>query len=119
MVKHLMSKSYFLCGELTAWPDKDRMASILLSAGLKVGVHRYKIALDDFSHFAFTEYGGDLGEPQIEADADNAEELAANARRVSGALSNAGLVHRFEIYEYDHRDLLYYFHHGWPLKNRS
>ena len=95
----------------------DRMASLLRSAGLNITVGRYSIRLDDFSHFAFQEYDGDLGAPQIQADADGAETLAADAKRVSDVLAAAGLVHRFEIYPHGTEEMTHYFHHGWPLTN--
>jgi len=114
-----MPKEAILCGELAKWPDKDQMASILLAAGLRISVGRYSIRLDDFSHFGFQEYGGDLGDPQIEADAESAEELASDAKRVSDVLADAGLVHRFEIYDDNHNEMLHYFHHGWPLDNNA
>jgi len=112
-----MSTSAYLAGELAVWPDMSRMASLLRSAGLCVSVGRYSIRLDDFSHFAFQEYGGDLGDPQIEADADDAETLAAEAKRVSDVLTKAELVHRFEIYVHGAEEMTHYFHHGWPLTN--
>ena len=43
----------YLAAELREWPSKDRMASILRSAGLRVSVGTYSIRLDDFSHFVF------------------------------------------------------------------
>jgi hypothetical protein len=109
-----MSSDAFLSGELENWPDGRRMASILRSAGLRIFVGRYSIRLEDFSHFTFQEYGGDLGDPQIEADAANAETLAAEASRVSEIFAKAGLVHRFEIYESEAEEMTHYFHYGWP-----
>jgi hypothetical protein len=105
----------YLAGELADWPDMARMVALLQSAGLRVGVGQYSIRLHDFSHFVFQQYGGDLGAPKIEADADDAETLAAEAKRVSDILGMAGLVHRFEIYQGDTDEMTHYFHHGWPL----
>jgi hypothetical protein len=103
-----------LAGELAEWPDMDRMASILQSAGVSIGVGRYSIRLNEFSNFSFQEYGGDLGDPQIEADADDVETLAVEAGRVSRILADAGLVHRFEIYQDGVDEMTHYFHYGWP-----
>lgn len=109
-----MTSDAYLAGELAVWPDKGRMASLLRSAGLRVSVGRHSIRIADFSHFVFQEYGGDLGEPRIEADADSAEILASEAQRISDVLSGAGLVHRFEIYQDGIDEIKHYFHFGWP-----
>jgi hypothetical protein len=90
------------------------MAAILRDAGLQVYVGRYSIRIEDCSHFVFQEYGGDLGDPSIDADADTADDMIREGKLVSDALAKAGLVHRFEIY--DHRpEMVGYLHHGWPL----
>lgn len=95
------------------WPTKERMGEILRGAGLRVTVGKYSVRIDDCSHFVFQEYGGDLGEPVIDAGADSAAELLRDAERVSAALTGAGVVHRFEVYD-EHDTLAGYFHHGWP-----
>ena len=107
----------YLAAELREWPSKDHMASILRAAGLRISVGQYSIRLDDFSHFVFAEYGGDLGEPCIEADASSPEALALEVQRVSSALSQASVVHRFEIYSEDGGEIRHYFHHAWPQSN--
>lgn len=112
-----MTTDAYLAGELAKWPTMSQMASLLQSAGLRVYVGRYSIRIDDFSHFTFQEYGGDLGYPQIEADADDVETLAAEAKRVSDIFTNAGLVHRFEIYQEGIEEMTHYFHHSWPRFN--
>jgi hypothetical protein len=112
-----MSTCAYLCGELAKWPDKARLASILQSDGLRVRVEKYSIRIEDFSHFSFEEYGGDLGVPQIVADAEDAKKLASEARRISDLFARAGLTHRFEIYEDDNDAMIHYFHHDWPLSN--
>jgi hypothetical protein len=104
----------YLAAELRGWPSKEHMASILRAAGLRISVGHYSIRLNDFSNFIFAEYGGDLGEPSIEADASSPEALAWEAQRVSSALSAAGVVHRFEIYSEDDEEIRHYFHHAWP-----
>jgi hypothetical protein len=60
--------------------------------------------------------GGDIDDPQIDADADSPEILRYEAARVSNALAAAGLAHRFEIYS-DGSELLHYLHFDWPLTN--
>ena len=105
--------SAHIAGQLAAWPTKDRMAAILRDAGLRVYVGRYSIRVEDCSHFVFQEYGGDLGDPCVDADADTAEELMGEARLVSDALARAGIRHRFGIYD-DNGDLCGYLHHEWP-----
>lgn len=77
-------------------------------------IGRYSIRFEDLADFSFQEYGGDLGCPMIEADADTPEELYRNAERVSKILAAARLPHRFEIYT-DGEKPLYYLHHEWPL----
>ena len=112
-----MTTDAYLAAELAEWPDMSRMASLLQSAGLRVSVGRYSIRIDDFPHFAFQEYGGDLCDPQIKADADNTETLATEAKRVSDIFSSAGLVHRFEIYQHGIDEMTHYFHYRWPRTN--
>jgi hypothetical protein len=81
------------------WPKpKERMADILRSDGLRVTVGRHAITVDDCSHFRFQEYGGDLGDPCIEADADSVERMIRDATLVSQALARAGVAHCFEVY---------------------
>jgi len=110
--------SAHIAGELTWWPTKERMAAILRDAGLRVQVGRYSVHVQDCSHFVFQEYGGDLGGPTVDADAETVEELMREGRLVSDALARAGVRHRFEIY--DDRDALCgYLHHGWPVQERS
>jgi hypothetical protein len=108
------SNGAHLCGELAQWPDKESMASLLQSAGIRMTVGQYSIRLIDFSHFIFQTYGGDLGDPQIEASADDVETLAAEAKRISDIFAKAGLAHRFEIYQDGKDEMAHYFHHGWP-----
>ncbi|TWU22368.1 hypothetical protein Pla52o_34240 [Novipirellula galeiformis] len=102
-----------LFGELDSWPSMHDMASILTRAGLTVTVGRYSICLNDFDHFVLQEYGGDLGDPQIEFEADTFSEMLRDAGRVSQVLADASLRHRFEIYD-DAHELVGYLHHDWP-----
>ena len=108
-----MTLSASIAGQLASWPPKERLAAMLREGGLRVRVGRYSLRVEDCSHFVFSQYGGDLGEPQIEADADSAEELLADAQRVSIALAHAGLIHRFELYDAQEA-LIGYLHHLWP-----
>jgi hypothetical protein len=114
-----MAAAAYLAAQLAAWPDMQSMARILRSGGLVVTVGRYSIRIHDFAHFSFEHYGGDLCEPSIDADADDAEALAAQAKRVSSILAKAGLVHRFEVYEDDNEEMTHYFHYGWPNSTRA
>jgi hypothetical protein len=94
------------------------MVRILEDAGLKVGVGAYSIRVLDCEHFVFQEYGGDLGNPSVDADADTVEGMLRDARIVSDALSHAGARHRLAIY--DELDELHgYFHCQWPMKEAS
>lgn len=103
-----------IAGQLAVWPAKDRMATILLDGGLRVQVGRYSLRVLDCSHFVFQEYGGDLGDPTIDADADSVADMIREGGLVSDALSRAGVKHRFEIYD-DNDKLAGYLHHQWPL----
>jgi len=105
-------------GELKQWPSKDRMGELLRESGLQVTVRRYSVRIDDCSHFIFQEYGGDLGEPRIDADAETTAEMLRDAERVSSALARAGLVHKFEVYD-GHNAQVGYFHHDWPQTNAA
>lgn len=103
-----------IAGQLAVWPTKNQMATILRNAGLRVQVGRYSIRVEDCSHFVFQEYGGDLGEPSIDADADTVVEMIRDGQQVSDALTSARLKHRFEIYD-DCDALVGYLHYEWPL----
>jgi hypothetical protein len=110
--------SAHIAGQLACWPTKDRMAAILRDAGLHVHEGRYSVRIEDCSYFVFQEYGGDLGEPAVDADADTVEELMREGRLVSDALARAGLRHRFEIYN-DRDELCGYLHHEWPMQENT
>ena len=101
-------------GDVAEWPTKDRLAAILREAGLRIHVGRYSIRVEDCDHFVFQEYGGDLGPPCIEADADTVEDMMRDAMLVSGALTRARVVHRFEVYDYRSGELAAYLHFEWP-----
>ncbi|HEX9952291.1 MAG TPA: hypothetical protein VGB53_11020 [Rubricoccaceae bacterium] len=102
-----------LAGDVTPWPSRDAMASLLRSAGLTADVGRYSVRVRDCARFAFQEYGGDRGEPTIDASAVSVDALVHDASLVSNALTRAGVRHRFEVY--DAGDVLRaYLHHDWP-----
>ncbi len=104
----------YLCAELEVWPTKQRMASLLKNAGLNIYVGRYSIRIEDFSHFTFEEYGGDMGDPVVDADCDTLKQMLHESSIVSNILCDAGIRHRFEIYGADRDVLRGYFHHNWP-----
>jgi len=111
--KHRVTQYARLYGELSEWPSKEHLASILRAAKLSVTVGRYSIRLPDLPHFVFREYGGDLGDPVIDANAASPDALTWEARRVSEALARFDIRHRFELY--DERDQMFlYLHHRWP-----
>ena len=94
------------------------MAAILRGAGLRVYVGRCSVRVEDCSYYVFQEYGGDLGDPSIDADTDTVEELTREGRLVSEALARAGVRHRFGIYD-DQGKLSGYLHHEWPLQENA
>ena len=108
-----MTHDAHIAGELAAWPTKEQLAAVLREAGLRVRVGRYSVRVEDCAHFVFQHYGGDLGQPSVDADADTSEELLRDAGLVSEALAHAGLVHRFELYG-EGGALVGYLHHLWP-----
>ena len=90
------------------------MAVLLREAGLRVTAGCYSVRVDDCSHFVFQHYGGDLGHPTIDADAESPAALLREAGLVSAALARADLVHRFELYG-EQGIVVGYLHHRWPL----
>ena len=101
-----------IAGELASWPAKHEMASLLRRAGLSVTVGPYSIRLEDCEHFVFQEYGGNIRDPSIDADADSLDHLLHDAGRVSRALADTNIRHRFE--NYDHNDVrVGYLHHDY------
>ena len=112
----MIDRSAYIVGEVVAWPTKERMAEVLREAGLRVCVGRYSIRCEDCSHFVFQEYGGDRGEPCIEADADSIERLLRDGELVSDALARADIRHRLEVHD-QNEGVVAYFHHEWPLQD--
>lgn len=101
-----------LAGEISNWPPKRRMAQILTDSGLRVYIGQFSVRVENCFHFVFQHYGGDLGEPVIDADADSVERLLSDAEMVSSALTCAKVRHRFEIYG-DGDNLCGYLHFRW------
>jgi len=108
-----METSAHIAGDLAKWPTMSKMCAILRNAGLTIGVGRYSIRVQNCSHFVFQQYGGDLGDPVIDADADTVDRLIHDATLVSKALAAAKLKHRFEIYN-SNNALSAYVHFAWP-----
>ena len=108
-----MDSDVQICGELADWPPMLEMVNILTTAGLGLSVGRYSIRLTDFDHFVIQEYGGDMGVPEIDFEADCLEDMLRDAGRVSNILADANLRHRFEIYDNAH-EMVGYLHHDWP-----
>ena len=111
-----MDTSIRLYGKLDGWPSKEEMAHLLESAGFLVVVGRYSIRLKDCEHFVFQKYGGDLGDPQFDADASSLEQMLNDAGRVSAVFVSADICHRFELYN-DLDKLVGYLHHRWPQES--
>jgi hypothetical protein len=105
----------YLEGQIAEWPSRRAMIRLLKNAGLNVYVGQYSIRIEDFSHFVFQNYGGDICEPTIDADADSIEEMKREAAIVSQALISAEIKHRFEIYHVSSEQAVAYLHHDWPL----
>ena len=70
--------------------------------------------VDACSHVVFAGYGGDLGQPRIDADAESLPDLLRQAGLVSAARARADLVHRCELYG-EQGALVGYLHYGSPL----
>ena len=102
-----------LFGQIDSWPSKGEMARLLKASGLSVVVGRYSIRVADCEHFTFQEYGGDLGEPVLDADASTLEQMLTDGSRVSAALARADIRHRFGLYN-ESDELVGYIHHRWP-----
>lgn len=89
------------------------MTRLLESAGFALYVGQYSIRLQDCEHFVFQGYDGDLGNPQVGAEASTLERLLDEAGRVSAALASANIRHRFELYS-ERDQWVGYLHHRWP-----
>ena len=103
----------FVHGQFRQWPTKEQMAHFLRGAGLRVTIGKYSVRVDDCSQFSFEQYGGDLGAPSIDASADSEPDMLRDVERVSAALSRAGVVHSFTVYD-ENEKLIGYYHHECP-----
>ena len=108
-----MAETYFhVVGQLSRWPSKVEMASLLRKAGLRICVGSYSIRIEDCTHFVIQEYAGDFT-PYIDAHASTIEEITRDASLVSNVLAESGIRHRFSIYD-DYDVCVGYVHHDWP-----
>lgn len=89
------------------------MVALLERGGLNAHEGRYSIRVGQCQHFVFQQYGGDISEPVIDADAETLERMLADAALVSRALTLAHVRHRLEVYGPDD-ELAGYLHHEWP-----
>jgi hypothetical protein len=101
-------------GECAPWPSRQTLVGCLRAAGLTVVEGKFSVRVSDCGHFVFQQYGGDIAEPRIDADADDTETMVREAALVSAALTAANIRHRFEVYG-PGDDLAAYLHHDWPL----
>lgn len=108
-----MDNSVNIAGELAEWPGKSELAKILRTGGLDITEGEYSIFVNDCSYFVFQEFGGDLGDPQIEAEADSLEIMLREGGMVSKVLAGAGIKHRFEIFDTED-NMVGYLHYDWP-----
>ena len=100
-----------LAGQIDCWPSKTQMASILRAAELNINIGTYSIRVVECQHFVLQEYGGDLGDPVFDADADSLPQMLSDSAKVSNALTAAKLRHRFDLYG-DENELVGYFHYN-------
>lgn len=103
-------------GDVYPWPSRLRMAVILRDAGLRIYLGSYSIRVEDCSHFTFQEYGGDWGDPNIDADAESLDQAMRDANLVSDALARADVRHCFELYDASNQ-VVGYVHHNWPWRD--
>jgi hypothetical protein len=106
---------HFIAAEFRQWPTKERMAQILREAGLRITTGRYSVSVEGDARILFEEYGGDLGDPTVDAHADSAAQLLNAIGKISDALSRAKVVHAFTVYD-EHDSVIGYFHYEWPRK---
>ena len=109
-----------LNGECAPWPAKERLVSILRDAGLKIYVGPYSVQVrnDPSFSFSFEHYGGDICDPMIAADANDAASMIRGGKLVSAALASARIRHRFEVYDWTDR-LVEYLHYDWPMSSNA
>jgi hypothetical protein len=89
----------FIAAECRPWPSKEHMRRILGDAGLKVDMRRYSIRVEDGAHISFEHYGGDFGDPTVEAHGGSEAEVLRGLQRICDALTSASVVHSFTVYD--------------------
>ncbi|MEH6417069.1 hypothetical protein [Pseudomonas sp. CGJS7] len=107
--------AYFVQGYCDPWPSKQDMRRLLSAHGLEVTEGDYALNVwIEGRRFRFQLYGGDIGEPEVEADDHDWRRLLADAEHVSAALTAAGLSHRFEVWEKGDGNEVGSVHHRMP-----
>ena len=86
----MIDEGVTLNGTLEPWPSKQALADILRGAGLSIHVGRFSVSIENCGHFKFQNYGGDLGDPTISADAETLEALIAAADSALYQAKNGG-----------------------------
>lgn len=102
-----------LRGELSPWPTRDELVQALRAGGLSVLEGRCCVVVKDCEYFVFERYSPVCG-PYICADASDEGLLMDDARRVSTALAQHGIRHRFTVIGHEGA-LVEYLHHDWPF----
>lgn len=106
---------YYIYGYCDPWPSRQEMGRILQAYGLEVVVGDWSVKVTiDGRHFDFKVYGGDIGDPEVDADDYDLQRLLADAARVSQALVAADVSHRFEAREKGDGDLVGCVHYRMP-----
>lgn len=99
-----------LRGEISPWPGRDALEHALSRAGLSFLAGRYSIRIDCCEHFVLQTLEI---VPTIDAQAATTDRLVDDATRVSFALRDADIRHRFEIRDGAER-FVANLHHRWP-----
>ena len=103
----LSAVTYGQLGFRTAPAD---LASLLTEHGVNASWNKFCVEVNDCSHFKFEFTNGHAA---LDADADTLEQMIADARMVSDALTSAGIKHQFSVHDH-HEELITHFHHEWP-----
>ena len=103
------------CCGIDLWPSKRQMIKILEENNYNIDVGKYAIRIESNSEMAFQAYGGDLGDPQFEAENESRELLEEDIKTLSAVLKKYDIKHCFEIYEQNESEnLVTYIHHQYP-----
>ena len=107
-----------MSGTLHTTLNRRAPAARLRAAGLRAEVREschyeggHYIRVYEGSDFTLERIGG--GEYLANADADSVEPLYEAASRVSAALIDLGIRHRFELYDAQ-PEMVHYLHYRWP-----